>query len=168
MREVLPGKSNTLRQLVSQQFRLRAGAYSLHVQTSIVIRRQNLFDSPEVDHVNVYDTLLVKVQHGNKNQLESAFKPIVTDLDNSDAVRRAQAAAAITELAPPFLESVLIEMTNTEFSGSAVVALRRADTPKTRAALAQIASSSDDPMLRMAAIDNLGRTRYVAYLSTLR
>jgi len=167
LREVLPGKSITLRQLVSQQFRFRAGAYSLHAQTSIVVRRQNLFDSPEVDQVNVYDTLLVRVQHGNKNQLESAFKPIVTDLGNSDPVRRAQAAAAITEMAPPFLESVLIEMTNTKFSGSAIVALRRADTPKTRAALAQIANNSDDPMLRMTAIDNLGRTRDLAYLSTL-
>src|SRR5207245_9817112 len=101
---VLLGKSSTLRRFVSEQFRLLAGAYSLHVQTSIVVRRQNLFNSPEVDQVNVYDTLLVRVQHRNKNQLESAFKPLVTDLGNSEPVRRAQAAAAITEMAPPFLD----------------------------------------------------------------
>src|SRR2546429_3566730 len=71
-------------------------------------------------------------------------------------------------MAPPFLESVLIEMTNTKFSGSAIVALRRADTPKTRAALAQIANNSDDPMLRMAAIDNLGRTRSEEHTSELQ
>jgi hypothetical protein len=167
LREVQPGKSLTLRQLVNQQFRLQPGAYSLHAQTSIVVRTQNLSDSREIEQVNVFDTLQVKVQHGSKNELESALGPTVTQLGDPDPTRRAEAAAAITELAPPFLEDVLIELTKTNFAGSAIAALRKADTPKTRAALAQIAIDSDDSTLRIAAIENLGRTKDLAYVPTL-
>jgi len=165
--EVQPGKSTTRRQLVNQQFRLQARAYSLHAQTSISVRKQGLWDSPEIEHVNVSDTLQVKVQHGSRSELESAFKPIVAELDDPDPLRRAEAAVAVTALAPAFLEDTLIELTNTKFSGAAVVALRKVDTPKTRAALARIARSSDDSTIRIAAIDNLGRTRDVTYLPLL-
>lgn len=167
LREVLPGESTSLRQLVNQRFRLQAGAYSLHPQTSIGVRKKNLWDSPEVERVKVSDTLQVRVQRGNRSQLESAFNPLVTELNNPDPVRQAEAAAAITELAPAFLEDLIIELTNTRFSGSAVIALRKANTPKTRAALARIASGRGDSMLRIAAIDNLGRSRDIAYLPTL-
>jgi len=109
--EVPPGKRTTLRQLLNQQFRLQPGAYSLHAQTTIVIRKQNLFDSPKIEQMNVSDALQVKLQHGNENELESAFRPIVTELNDPDPRRRAEAATAITELAPPFLEGTLIELT---------------------------------------------------------
>ena len=165
--EVPPGKRTTLRQLLNQQFRLQPGAYFLHAQTTIVIRKQNLFDSPKIEQMNVSDALQVKLQHGNENELESAFRPIVTELNDPDPRRRAEAAHAITELAPPFLEGTLIELTKTNFALSAITALRKADTPKTRAALAQIAIDSDDSMLRIEAINNLGRTMDAAYLPTL-
>lgn len=167
LREVPPGKSTILRQLVNQQFRLRQGAYSLHAQTTILVRKQNLFDAPKVEQLSASDTLRINVRRGDENELESAFRPIVTELNSPDQMRRAEAAAAITELAPPFLEDVLIELTKTPFVGSAISALRKADTPKTRAALAQIAVGSDDSMLRIGAIQNLGRTKDAAYLPTL-
>jgi hypothetical protein len=167
LREIPPGKRIILRRLVNQQFRLLTGAYSLHAQTTIALRKENLFDSPKGEQVNASDVLQVKVQQGSDDQLKSAFKPIVTELNDPDPTRRAEAAAAITESAPPFLEDVLVELTKTSFSGSAIVALRKADTPKTRAALAQIASGSDDYVLRVAAINNLGRTKDTAYLPTL-
>jgi hypothetical protein len=167
LREVLPHKNIILRQLVNQQFRLQAGAYSIRAQTTIVVHNQDLLDSSKVEQVNAFDTLQVRVQRGSQNELEAAFGPIVTQLNDSDLMQRASAAAAITELAPPFLEDLLIALTNTEFSSSAVVALRKADTPKTRAALAHIATSSNDAMLRIAAIDNLGRSKDAAYLPLL-
>ena len=167
LREVLPHKNITLRQLVNQQFRLQAGAYALRAQTTIAVHNQDLFDSSKMEQVNAFDTLQVRVHPGSENELEAAFRPIVAQLNDSDPMQRASAAAAITELAPPFLEDLLIALTNTEFSSSAVVALRKADTPKTRAALAHIATSSNDAMLRVAAIDNLGRSNDAAYLPLL-
>lgn len=117
--------------------------------------------------LRVSDTLRVDVRPGNENELESAFRPLITELNSPDLMRRAEAAAAITELAPPFLEDVLIELTQTRFAHSAISALRKADTSKTRAALAQIALGSDDSMLRIEAMQNLGRTMDAAYLPTL-
>jgi len=167
LREVPPGRSTILRQLVNQQYRLRQGAYSLHAQTSIVVRKQNLFDAPKMDQLSVSDTLRIDVRPGHGDELESAFRPIVTQLNSLDLTRRADAAAAVSELAPPFLEDVLIELTKTQFAHSAIAALRKADTPKTRAALAQIALGGEDLMLRIEAIQNLGRTKDEAYLPTL-
>jgi HEAT repeat protein len=152
---------------VNQQFRLRQGAYSLRAQTTIIVRKQNLFDAPTVEQLSVSDTLGINVRRGNETELKSAFTPIVAELNSRDPVRRAEATAAVTELAPPFLEDLLIDLTKTQFAHSAISALRKADTPKTRAALAQIALDSDDSMLRIEAIQNLGRTKDVAYLPTL-
>ena len=166
-REVLPGKSTTLRQLVNQRFRLRQGAYDIRAQTTVVGRKQNLFDSPKLGQLDVWDSLRVNVQGGNENELESAFRPFVLELNNPDLTRRAEAAAAITELAPPFLEDTLIELTKTNFVRSAITALRKANTRKTRAALAEIAIGSDDATLRIEAIQNLGRTKDPAYLPML-
>lgn len=70
-------------------------------------------------------------------------------------------------MAPPFLEDVLIELTKSDSAYSAIAALRKANTPKTRAALAQIASGRDDSILRIEAINNLGRSKDVAYLPLL-
>ena len=167
LREVSPGKGTILRQLVNQQFRLRQGAYSLRAQTTIIVRKQNLFDAPTVEQLSVSDTLGINVRRGNETELKSAFTPIVAELNSRDPVRRAEATAAVTELAPPFLEDLLIDLTKTQFAHSAISALRKADTPKTRAALAQIALGSDDSMLRIEAIQNLGRTKDAAYLPTL-
>jgi HEAT repeat protein len=70
-------------------------------------------------------------------------------------------------LAPPFLEDALVELTKSSYAYGAISALRKADTSKTRAALAQIATSTDDSMFRIEAIRNLGRTNDLAYLPTL-
>ena len=99
LREVLPHKNVILRQLVNQQFRLQAGAYSIRAQTTIVVHNQDLLDSSKVEQVNAFDTLQVRVQRGSQNELEAAFGPIVTQLNDSDLMQRASAAAAITELA---------------------------------------------------------------------
>jgi hypothetical protein len=167
-REILPGKSITLRQLLNGEFRLqRLGAYAVHAHTAIVVHNQNLFDSPEIDHSEVSDTLTVKLQRGSEDQLKVAFQPIVEELDSFDPVKRGEAASAITELAPPFLEDVLIELTRTSYAYAAIGALRKADTLKTRDALAQIATDRGDSTLRIEATRNLGRTNDATYLPTL-
>ncbi len=96
LKELPPGKSTTLRQLVNQRFRLLQGAYSLRAQTSIVVRKQNLFDSPKVEQLDVSDSLQINVRRGNEAELESAFRPVVAEVSSPDLTRRAEAAAAIT------------------------------------------------------------------------
>jgi hypothetical protein len=167
LREVLPGKSLSLRQLINWQFRLQPGMYTIRAHTGIVVHAQNLFDSPQIAEFDVADILTVKVQRDNENQLKAAFQPFVEELDSPDVMKRSEAAGAITALAPPFLEDVLVALTKSSYAYAAIGALRNADTPKTRAALAQIATGTGDTMLRIEAARNLGRTHDTTYLPTL-
>jgi hypothetical protein len=167
LREVLPGKSLSLRQLVNSQFRLQPGIYAIRAQTAIVVHAQNLFDSPQIAQFDATDTLTVKVQRSNENRLKATFQPFIEELDSPDLIKRSEAAGAITGLAPPFLEDVLVELTKSSYAYAAISALRRADTLKTRETLAQIATSSGDSMLRIQAIRNLGRVGDVTYLPDL-
>ena len=121
----------------------------------------------EVQRLEVSDTLTINLQSGSESQLIGAFQPFVEELDSSDAVKRSDAANAITQLAPPFLENVLIQLTKSTYAYAAIVALRKANTSKTRIALAQLATTGDDSTLRVEAISNLGRTNDVSYVPTL-
>ena len=167
LREVLPGKSLSLRQLVNSQFRLQPGVYAIQAHTTIVLHTQDLFDSPQIAQFDVTESLAINVQRGNENQLQVAFQPYVEELDSPDLLKRGEAANAITELAVPFLEDVLIQMTNSRYAGAAINALRKADTIKTRETLGQIATGSGDSGLRIAAIRNLGRAGDMTYLPAL-
>jgi HEAT repeats len=167
-REVPPGKSISLQQLLNGEFRLdRLGGYTIHAHTAIDVHDQNLSDSREVQHLEVSDTLTVNLQGSNESQLVVAFQPFVEELDSSDSVKRSEAASAITQLAPPFLEDVLIQLTKSSYAYAAITALRKADTLKTRNELAHLATSSGDSTLRAEAISNLGRTNDVSYVPTL-
>lgn len=166
-REVLPGKSLSLRQLVNSQFRLHSGVYTIRAHTTIVVHAQDLFDSPQVAQFDVTESLAINVQSGSENQLQAVFQPYVEELNSPDLLKRGEAANAITGLAAPFLEDVLIEMTKSSYAGAAINALRRADTVKTRETLGQIATSGGDPGLRSTAIDNLGRAGDTTYLPAL-
>lgn len=167
-REIPPSKSIAVRRLLNRQFRLqRIGEYAIHAHTNLVVHNQDLFDSPPTKQFEVTDTLKIKLQTSNESQLKAAFEPFVEGLGSPDAMKRAEAATAITALAPPFLEDVLIEMTKSNYASAAIVALREADTLKTREALASIARGSGDSAVRIEAISNLGRTGDATYLYTL-
>jgi HEAT repeat protein len=168
LKEVPPGKSVSVQQLLNRQFRLQqAHAYTVHAHTAIAVHNQDLFDSPQVEQFDVSDTLTFEVQPGSENQLKGAFQPYVKELESPNLATRAEAAGAILELAPPFLEDILIELTKTTYAYATIAALRKADTLKTRNALAKIATGNEDSMLRMEAIRNLGRTGDTTYLPTL-
>ena len=167
LREILPGKSLSLRRLVNSQFRLQPGEFAIRAHTAIAVHAQNLLDSPQIDQFDVTDTLTVKLRRGNEDQLKAAFQPFVEELDSPDLMKRGEAAGAITALAPPFLEDVLVALTKSTYAYAAIQALRKADTSKTREALAQIATGTGDSTLRIEAARNLGRTHDATYLPIL-
>lgn len=120
-----------------------------------------------LDEFKVSDNLTVDVQRSDDGKLQTAFEPIVNELSSTDLVRRGEAAAAIIETAPPFLEDVLIDLAKANYGFAAMTALRKADTQKTRDALAQIAIDSDNQIFRVEAIRNLGRTGDETYLPAM-
>jgi HEAT repeats len=167
-REIPAGGNIARRQLLNAEFSFNEdGIYTLHARTAISVHNQNLFGSPEIDRLEVSDTLKVKLYRSNESQLEAAFQPYVEKLHSPELEERSEAAGAITALAPSFLEDVLIELTNTTYAYAAIEALRKADTSKTREALARIANNGSDSALRIEAIRNLGRTTDMTYLPTL-
>jgi hypothetical protein len=163
-----PGKAAEVRQLLNREFRLQhPGAYVIRARTTVTVRSQNLFSSPSLDEIKVSDNLKIDVQLGVESQLQAAFRPIVEELASTDLTRRGEAAAAIIETAPPFLEDVLIELAKTNYGFAAMTALRKADTQKTRDALARITTDSGNQIFRIEAIRNLGRTGDGTYLPAL-
>ena len=166
--EIPPGKSVAVRRLLNRQFRLqRIGAWQIRAHTTLLVHDQDSFASLPIEQLEVTDTLSVELESSTESQLKAAFQPFVNGLSNPDAMKRDEAATAITVLAPPFLEDVLIEMTKSSYASAAIVALREADTPKTREALASISIGSGDSALRIEAITDLGRTGDATYLSYL-
>jgi hypothetical protein len=167
-REIPAGRNIAQRQLLNAEFSFNEdGIYTLHARTAIGVHNQNLFSSPEIDRLEVSDTLKINLHRSSENQLKAAFQPYVEELHSPELEERSEAAGAITALAPPFLEDVLIELTKTNHAYAAIEALRKANTLKTREALAQIASNGSDSMVRIEAVRNLGRTNDVTYLPTL-
>lgn len=166
---VIPGGGNIARrQLLNVEYSFnKPGTYTLHARTAIVVHNQDVFDSPEIERLEVSDALKANLQRSNESQLKLAFQPYVEELNSPEPEKRSEAAGAITTLAPAFLEDVLIELTKTSYAYAAIEALRKADTVKTREALAQIATNSSDSILRIEAIRNLGRTNDVTYLPLL-
>jgi HEAT repeats len=166
-REISPGGNIARRQLNAEFSFNEDGIYTLHARTAISVRNQNLSSSPEIGRLEVSDTLKVNLHRSSESQLKAAFQPYVEELHSPELEERSEGAGAITALAPPFLEDVLIELTRTNYAYAAIEGLRKANTLKTREALAQIARSGSDSMLRIEAIRNLGRTNDVTYLPTL-
>jgi hypothetical protein len=167
-REISAGGSTTRRQLLNWEFSFhQPGTYTLHTRTAIVTHNQDGSSSPEIDRLEVSDTLKVNLYRSSESQLKAAFQPYVRELHSPELEERSEAAGAITALAPPFLEDVLIELTKTNYAYAAIEALRKANTLETREALAQIARNGSHSMLRIEAIRNLGRTNDVTYLPTL-
>src|SRR5271165_1827626 len=139
-REIPAGGNIALRQLVNAEFSFNEdGIYTLHARTAIDVHNQNLFSSPEIDRLEVFDTLKVNLHGSSESQLKAAFQPYVEDLHSPELEESSEAAGAITALAPPFLEDVLIELTKTNYAYARSEALRKANSLKTREALAQIA-----------------------------
>jgi hypothetical protein len=166
--EVAPGKTTAARQLLNREFRLqRPGTYVIRARTSVTVRSQDLWNSPTLGEFQVSGNLNIEVQVGIEGQLQAAFQPIVRDLASTDVNSRREAAVAIIETAPPFLEDELIGLAKTEYGAAAMTALRKANTQNTRDALARIASYSGNQTFRLEAIRNLGRTRDETYLPTL-
>jgi HEAT repeats len=166
--EISPGDSLTLRQLLNSEVRLQhLGSFAIHTRTTIEVLDQDSFTDRSIDEFEVSDTLSVNLQTGEENQLRAAFQPFVAELAGPQGPKRWEAAEAIIEMAPPFLEDVLIELTTSRHAYAAIGALGKINSLKAREVLASIARVNDDPGLRAEAIRTLGQAKDESYLPLL-
>lgn len=83
------------------------------------------------------------VQGGDDAALVTIFQPLVADLGSKDENRQREAARAIGSVAPAFLEDTIISMLNSPVTRPfALLGLRRLNTPRSRAALANVVRDS--------------------------
>src|SRR5258708_1549366 len=83
LRKVEAGKSVTLRRLLNYEFRFRrAGPYSIHARTTLIVRDGDFWDSPIASKVEAGETMPIRVQRGSESQLRVAFQRSVAGIDN--------------------------------------------------------------------------------------
>jgi hypothetical protein len=165
---IQPGQVDSTRHLLNHDFFLdQAGKYEVRGTARIGLRETDRFDSPEISEIEVSNTFKISLVNGNESKLRAAFAPLVAQLASQDFKARAEAVAAITDTAPPFLENVLIDLSKTNDVYAAIQGLRKANTTKTRQALGDLAEHGSDSSIRMEALRNLARTGDRSYLSLL-
>jgi HEAT repeat protein len=165
---ILPGGVDLTRHLLNHDFLLdQPGKYHVRGTARIGVRDSDRYDSPEISEVEVSNTFEIALVEGKESELRAALAPLVGQLNSQDFKARAEAVAAITDMAPPFMDDVLIDLSKTTYAYAAIQGLRKANTVKTRQALADLADHGPDSSIRMEALRNLARTGDRSYLPVL-
>jgi hypothetical protein len=103
------------------------------------------------------------------DRLRKAYQPLLTDLNSKDQAKRLAAAQVIGQIAPRALEREILALAAAKDSHSQIFvidALRKLNTPATKAALFELASHGPE-WIQSGAILNLGRTDDESFLSFL-
>jgi hypothetical protein len=127
-----PGETKTSRHLL-REYDLRPGDYQLKVSGNAGVRATGA----EFDQ-----TLALQVVAASDPELQAVFAPLVSDALGAMSERRSYARMAISESAPPFLESLIMQFA-TEGDTRAIETLGRLATPSSRAHLKASFGNSD-------------------------
>jgi HEAT repeat protein len=168
--ELKAGENHIARIFLSALYRLdHAGVYQVQARRRVPVNSSGqssvrpITQSNDIRNFSSY--FQITLAKGSEDELRQAFQPYVGDIDNSDSLIQSQAIWAITEMAPPFLEDVILELADVpNRAAGAAVALGRLNTTKAKKKLAELA---EDSQLRQSAIRALAGTRDRAYLPVL-
>lgn len=165
--ELKPGAKHIWRELVNGPYLLDdPGTYTISAHGSVGWSHSKNPRSGTDLHVTGNFTIATDFE--GERELKDAFAPLVNELSSPKRTTRWLAVSAITDLAPPFLESTIIDLSrNQKTVYTAVAALRRLGTPAALARLVSIARQNKDSEVREAAIENLALTHNKAYLPVL-
>jgi hypothetical protein len=180
--ELKAGEKHIERIFLSARFRLdHAEVYQVQARrrvpvSTIEVRGSAIFkfaESPTtMDFSSDFQITLVD---GTAAELEAAFQPYVRVaegpepvIQGPEIVERFYAIWAITEIAPPFLEGVILKLADTpNVAVAAILALARLNTPKAKQKLVDLAEHSTDESVQDAAIGALVTTRDQTYFPLL-
>jgi len=91
----------------------------------------------------------LRIRDGSEEELRSRFAPYIEDAENSDWERRILSREAIAEMAPGFLEKMIMEFAgDPNFPHLAVEGLRKSRTPESRNFLMEMFDKTVDLRLR--------------------
>ena len=166
--ELKPNEKHIERIFLSPRFLLdHAGTYDVQARRLVPLYPQGTWTpekgAPKMDFSSDFPITLVA---GSEDELKAAFQPYVEEANSPDKSGKWQAIWAINEMAPPFLEDLILRLADTPNSADPS-ALRRLNTERSRQKLAQL---TEDPRYRTGrqiAIRELAEIRDRSYLPVL-
>ncbi len=163
-----PEEKHTARILLSARFRLdNAATYQVHARRHVPVYPSEKWISPQTAVSKEFSSdFQITLVGGSEAELKAAFQPYVNDASTPDQGNHWEAVWAIEEMAPPFLEGLILKLADTPNLANPEV-LRRLNTPRSKQKLAELAEQSSNGALRQGAIEALAKTRDRRYLSVL-
>jgi HEAT repeat protein len=166
--ELKPGEERTARIFLSAGFRLdHAGTYQVHARRSLPT-----YPSGEIYALRAAATeefssdFQITLVQGSEGELKAAFQPYVEDASTPDEGDHWLAVWAINEMAPAFLEDLILKLAEMPNRANPR-ALLRLNTLRSKQKLAELAEKSNDAALQQGAIQALAETRDRSYLPVL-
>jgi len=137
---VAPGGTIHERLLLNYQHHLaKAATYDIHAALLVSYGSNREELSVPADTLRVAEDFQIQLTDGTRETLKSAFQPFLADLASKEEERQREAARVIGSLAPAFLEDTILSMmVSATARPFALLGLRRLDTVRSRAALAEI------------------------------
>jgi HEAT repeats len=180
-----PGTQTTRRYLL-RGYRLMPGSYELRVSGHADVRWKHYptlangapapppkhQDGDPVEGAIVDRTVPLVIAPSSQSELEAAYKPYTAVAMEVYSERGSQAAQAIFEMAPPFLEPDIVKIVRYAGSqygigGSAAAALAEINTPSSRRELIAWFDRSTDLRTRREIVDAIAKSRQRDYLDFL-
>jgi HEAT repeats/PBS lyase HEAT-like repeat len=163
--EIKPNQSHSGRIFVNHYYQLdQPGIYEIRTDWNIPIAGRPIPSAP-AGTVELMGDVDIRVVQGTEQELESAFQPILRDLSSADLERRRQDVQAITDLAQPFFEQTILDLSkNAGDVWAAIKGLYKLNTERSRDWLAELAEHSESDMIReraMRALAALGDEHYL-------
>ncbi len=166
--ELKPGVNHTARIFLNLGFRLdSAGSYQVHARRSVPVYASGAFAPPRTAPTKEFSSdFQITLVQGSEDDLKAAFQPYVEDASTPEQGDHWLAIAAIEEMAPPFLEDLILKLANTPNRVSPATLLRL-NTPRSKQKLVEWAEQSSNGALQQGAIQALAGTRDPSYLPLL-
>jgi hypothetical protein len=166
--ELKSGAKHTAHIFLNSGFRLdHAGTYEVRARRIVPVYPSGAFappwTAPRKEFSSDFQITLVQ---GSEDDLKVAFQPYVEDASTPEQGDHWLALAAIEEMAPPFLEDLILKLANTPNRVSPM-ALLRLNTPRSKQKLVEWAEQSSNGALQQGAIQALAETRDPSYLPLL-
>lgn len=166
--ELKPGAKHTARIFLSAEFRLsRPGTYPIHALRKVSVYPSEALDAPSAaQNIEFSSDFQIRLVQGSEKELKLAFEPYVEAATKPDNGDQSSAIWAIEQMAPRFLEDLILKFADTPKYASPE-ALLRLNTPRSKQKIAELAQQSGYPALQQRAIQALAETRDPTYLPLL-
>ena len=166
--ELKPGAKHTAHIFLSAGFRLdHPGTYQVRARRSVPIYPSGVIGAPRTAATKDFSSdFQITLVQGSEEELKAAFQPYVEDASTPDQGDHWVAIWAIDEMAPAFLEDLVLRLADTPNRANPE-ALFRLNTPRSKQKLAELAEQSNNGALQQGAIRALAKTRDRNYLPVL-